>query len=47
GGNYNYSNPAYIDILLPEKIDQSKMLSNYDSLERKLALIKMISSDNF
>jgi carbohydrate-binding DOMON domain-containing protein len=43
GGNYDHSNPAFIDILLPENIDQSGMLSDYDSEKGKLAIIKMVS----
>jgi len=43
GGNYDYSNPAFIDILLPENIDQSAVLSDYDSHKRELATIKMVT----
>jgi hypothetical protein len=43
GGNYDNSNPAFIDILLPEKMDQLNILSNYDSISGKLALVKMVS----
>jgi len=43
GGNYDYSNPAFIDILLPENIDQTGMLSDYDSEKRRLATIKMVT----
>jgi hypothetical protein len=43
GGNYEYSNPAFIDLLLPENIDQEGILSNYDSEKGKLAAIKMVS----
>ncbi|MFQ5825441.1 MAG: glucodextranase DOMON-like domain-containing protein [bacterium] len=43
GGNYDYSNPAFIDILLPENLDQSAMLSDYDAEKGKLATIKMVS----
>ncbi|UCG92077.1 MAG: hypothetical protein JSV97_13660 [candidate division WOR-3 bacterium] len=43
GGNYDYSNPAFIDILLPENIDQSGVLSNYDSKKGKFATIKMVT----
>jgi hypothetical protein len=46
GGNYDHSNPAFIDILLPENIDQAGMLSNYDSEKGKLATIKMVSKTN-
>jgi carbohydrate-binding DOMON domain-containing protein len=43
GGNYDYSNPAFIDILLSENINQTKILSNYDSESGKLASVKMVS----
>ncbi len=43
GGNYDHSNPAFIDILLPDNIDQAGMLSDYDSEKGKLATIKMVS----
>ena len=42
-GNYDYSNPAFIDTLLPENVDQSNILSNYDLEKGKLAAIKMVS----
>ena len=45
GGNYDHSNPAFIDIMLPENIDQSGMLSDYDSEKGKLATIKMVSKN--
>ncbi len=43
GGNYEHSNPAFIDVLLPENMDQLGMLSDYDSGKGKLATIKMVS----
>jgi carbohydrate-binding DOMON domain-containing protein len=43
GGNYDYSNPAFIDILLPENIDQSNVLSDYDSKTGRLATIEMVT----
>jgi len=43
GGNYDYSNPAFIDILLSEKINQTEILSNYDSQSGKLASVRMVS----
>jgi hypothetical protein len=43
GGNYDYSNPAFIDILLTENINQTKILSNYDSKSGKLASVRMVS----
>jgi hypothetical protein len=46
GGNYDYSNPAFIDVLLPENIDQSGVLSDYDSEKGKLASIKMVSKSS-
>ena len=46
GGNYDYSNPSFIDILLPGNIDQSGVLSDYNSKEGKLATVKMISKND-
>jgi hypothetical protein len=43
GGNYDHSNPAFIDVLLSENINQTKMLANYDSKHGKLALVRMVS----
>ena len=43
GGNYDHSNPAFIDILLPNNIDQSGLLSDYDSERGISAEIKMVS----
>jgi hypothetical protein len=43
GGNYDYSNPAFIDILLPENINQSAVLSDYDAEKGNLASIKLVS----
>jgi len=43
GGNYNQSNPAFIDILLPKNIDQVVILSDYNPEKGKLATIKMVS----
>jgi hypothetical protein len=43
GGNYDHSNPAFIDILLPERSDQATMLSDYDSEAGRLATARMVS----
>ena len=43
GGNYDHSNPAFIDILLSENINQTIILSNYDSKSGKLASVRMVS----
>jgi carbohydrate-binding DOMON domain-containing protein len=42
GGNYNYWNPAFIDILLPGNLDQEKILGNYNSETGKIAVVPMI-----
>jgi hypothetical protein len=44
GGNYDYSNPGFMDILLPASIDQARMLSDYDSERGRFASLKMVSS---
>jgi hypothetical protein len=46
GGNYDHSNPAFIDILLPKNIDQSGVLSDYDAKKGKLASIEMVSKSS-
>lgn len=43
GGNFDYSNPAFIDILLPEGVNQSAVLSDYDAPKGKLATLRMVS----
>lgn len=45
GGNCDYSNPAFIDVLLPESIDQAGMLADYDSEQGRFAIVRMVSSD--
>lgn len=46
GGNYDHSNPAFIDILLPREMDQSNILSDYDLENGKLVTIKMVSNSS-
>jgi hypothetical protein len=43
GGNYDRSNPAFIDIMLPENLAQSDILSEYDIKKGKLAKVRMSS----
>ncbi|UCE20467.1 MAG: hypothetical protein JSV84_09070 [Gemmatimonadota bacterium] len=43
GGNHEFGNPAFIDILLPEERNQKKMLSDYDPGEGKLAVVPIIT----
>ena len=43
GGNYDFGNPAFIDILLPEEVNQKKVLSEYDPEEGKLAVVPMVT----
>jgi len=44
GGNFDYGNPAFIDILLPEKINQRKLLNNYDPEKGKRAVVPMVDN---
>ncbi|MFC1565052.1 glucodextranase DOMON-like domain-containing protein, partial [candidate division KSB1 bacterium] len=46
GANFDFGNPAFIDILLPEDIDQSKLLGNYDPEKGKRAVVPMIGPEN-
>jgi hypothetical protein len=43
GGNYDYLNPAFIDILLNENIDQAEILSDYDSKGGRPASVRLVS----
>ena len=42
GGNYQSGNPAFIDILLPEEIDQAQILADYDASEGRMAVVPMV-----
>ena len=44
GGNYDYGNPPYMDILLPPGADQSGILANYSINGGKLAIVPMVGS---
>ena len=46
GGNFDHGNPAFIDILLPERMDQSKILDDYDNRKGKLAVVPMVGPLN-
>jgi len=42
GGNYDYGNPAFIDILLNVNIDQTAILGAYDGPSGRLAVVPMV-----
>lgn len=42
GGNYDYGNPAYMDILLPAGENQTEILSAYNADADKLAIVPMV-----
>jgi len=42
GGNYDYGNPAFMDILLPSGVNQIKLLSDYAADMDKIAVVPMI-----
>ena len=42
GGNYDFGNPAFIDVLLPEGLDQVAILSDYDGPAARLAVVPMV-----
>jgi hypothetical protein len=44
GGNAHHGNPAFIDMLLPEDIDQSRLLGEYDAESGQLAVVPMIQA---
>lgn len=44
GGNAEYGSPAFIDILLPEDLNQSKILDDYDTAKGNSALVPMVGS---
>ncbi|MCP4727792.1 MAG: hypothetical protein GY863_22330 [bacterium] len=46
GGNYNYGNPAFIDLLLGAEFDQAEILGNYDPTEGKRAVVPMVGPKN-
>ncbi|MFQ5630319.1 MAG: glucodextranase DOMON-like domain-containing protein, partial [bacterium] len=47
GGNFEYGNPAFIDILLPENADQAKLLSDYDAEKGMRATVPMLGTDDW
>ena len=44
GGNFDNGNPAFIDILLPEEVDQVAVLGDYDADIGRLAVVQMVRS---
>ena len=46
GGNFDYGNPSFIDILLPEKLKQQKMLNGYNPEQGKRAVVPMVGNDS-
>jgi hypothetical protein len=46
GGNFDYYNPSFIDILLDKKADQSKILSDYDFDSHKYATVQMVPKND-
>ena len=43
GGNFDNSNPDFIDVLLTEDLNQTEILSNYDCKSGKLASVRMVT----
>ena len=43
GGNFDYGNPSYMDILLPVGSNQTKILSAYSTDSNHLAIVPMVS----
>jgi hypothetical protein len=44
GGNFATGNPAFMDILLPEAVDQVEVLGDYDADSGRLAVVPMVRS---
>jgi hypothetical protein len=44
GGNFQYGNPAFIDVLLPPDVDQAGLLSAYDPPSHRLAMVPLIKT---
>jgi len=44
GGNYEFGNPAFIDVLLPPGCDQSSLLSGYDPTTGKRPVVPMFAA---
>lgn len=44
GGNYEYGTPPYMDILLPNGKNQTKILSTYNTDNDNLAVVPMVGS---
>lgn len=44
GGNHDYGNPAFIDILLPPNIDQTQILGNYHGPTQKRATVPLVGA---
>lgn len=42
GGNYDYGNPSYMDILLPAGENQTEILSTYNAYTDDLAIVPMV-----
>lgn len=42
GGNYEYGNPSYMDILLPPGVDQRSLLAAYSADSGDLAIVPMV-----
>ena len=42
GGNHDYGNPAFIDILLNANLDQTAILGAYDGPSGRLAVVPMV-----
>jgi hypothetical protein len=44
GGNYDYGNPAFIDVLMPGDHNQVEILSDYDGPAGRLAVVPMVGA---
>ncbi len=46
GGNYDFGNPSYMDILLPPGVDQLNVLGTYSAEKGELAIVPMVGRED-
>jgi hypothetical protein len=46
GGNYDHGNPSYMDILLPPRTDQVRLLATYSADSGDLAVVPMVGRED-
>jgi hypothetical protein len=46
GGNFDYRNPPYMDILLPPRKDQKNILSSYCKDSGRMTIVPMVGMED-